>query len=179
MNLEKAVETADDADDADGKGLEVKRPRTFEGTPKPSMDWVVQSLHLRNRRRRRLNELLALARVLARPKSRSFRVESSSNPGQFYHLSHEEGDVTCTDSEPDADAEGMGAKLGTPRWLVGTLAPPMSRGSDVLVAQLHGSRKQQTGWAGWTGWEESPRHRRRSSDPIREGVVTGWGRLGN
>ena len=49
MNLEKAVETADDADDADGKGLEVKRPRTFEGTPKPSMDWVVQSVHLRNR----------------------------------------------------------------------------------------------------------------------------------
>jgi len=30
----------------------VKRPRTFGVTPKPSMDWVVQPLHLRNRRYR-------------------------------------------------------------------------------------------------------------------------------
>ena len=55
--LEKAVETAVDAE---RPGLEVKRPRTLEGTPKPSMDWVVQSLPLRNRRPLRLNELPVL-----------------------------------------------------------------------------------------------------------------------
>jgi hypothetical protein len=49
LNREKAVETADEGDDADRQELEVKRPRTFEVTPKPSMDWVVQTLHLRNR----------------------------------------------------------------------------------------------------------------------------------
>jgi hypothetical protein len=32
------------------QGLEVKRQRTLEVTPKPSMDWVMQPLHLRNRR---------------------------------------------------------------------------------------------------------------------------------
>ena len=37
--------SADDA--ADRKGLEVKRLRTFEGMPKPRMDWVVQLPHLR------------------------------------------------------------------------------------------------------------------------------------
>jgi hypothetical protein len=40
-----------------GRGLEVKRPRTFEVTPKPNMDWAVQPLHLRNRRHLRLNDL--------------------------------------------------------------------------------------------------------------------------
>jgi hypothetical protein len=35
----------------------VKRPRTFEVTAKPNMDWVVQPLHLRNRRHLRLNDL--------------------------------------------------------------------------------------------------------------------------
>jgi hypothetical protein len=58
--LKKAVETADDSDDADRQGLEVKRSRTFEGTPKPSMDPVGQPLHLRNRRHLRLNELPVL-----------------------------------------------------------------------------------------------------------------------
>lgn len=60
LNLEKAVETADAADDADRQGLEVKRPRTCEVTPKPSMDSVVQPLHLRNPRHLRLNELPVL-----------------------------------------------------------------------------------------------------------------------
>jgi hypothetical protein len=60
LSLEKAVETADDADDADRQGLEVKRPRTCEVTPKPSMDSVVQPLHLRNRRHLRLNDLPVL-----------------------------------------------------------------------------------------------------------------------
>ena len=59
-NLEKAVETADDADDADRHGLEVKRPRTCEVTAKTSMDSVVQPLHLWNRRHLRLNELPVL-----------------------------------------------------------------------------------------------------------------------
>ena len=40
--------------------------------------------------------LLALARVLARPKSRRFRIESSSSRGNHYELTHEAGDVTCT-----------------------------------------------------------------------------------
>jgi len=39
----------------------VKRPRTFEVMPKPSMDWLVQPLHLRNRQHLRLNELPVLA----------------------------------------------------------------------------------------------------------------------
>ncbi len=43
-----------------GRGLEVKRPRTFEVTPKPNMDWAVQPLHLRNRRHLRLNDLPVL-----------------------------------------------------------------------------------------------------------------------
>ena len=60
LNLETAVETADDADDADRQGIEVKRPRTCEVTPKPSMDSVVQPLHLRNLRHLRLNKLPAL-----------------------------------------------------------------------------------------------------------------------
>jgi hypothetical protein len=64
FNLEKAVETADDADDADRQGLEVKRPRNCEVTPKPSMDSVVQPLHLRNRRHLRLNELPVLGSFL-------------------------------------------------------------------------------------------------------------------
>ena len=42
------------------QGLEVKRQRTLEVTPKPSMDWVMQPLHLRNRRHLRLNELPVL-----------------------------------------------------------------------------------------------------------------------
>jgi hypothetical protein len=54
LNLEKAVETADDADDADRQGLEVEHPSTLEVTPKPSMDWVGRPLHLR------LNELPVL-----------------------------------------------------------------------------------------------------------------------
>ena len=57
FNLEKAVETADDAD---RQGLQVKRQRTCEVTPKPGMDSVVQPLHLRNRRHLRLNELPVL-----------------------------------------------------------------------------------------------------------------------
>jgi hypothetical protein len=57
INLEKAVETADDAD---RQGLQVKRQRTCEVTPKPGMDSVVQPLHLRNRRHLRLNELPVL-----------------------------------------------------------------------------------------------------------------------
>ena len=59
LNLEKAVDTADNANDADRQGLEGKRPLT-EVTPKPSMDWVVQPLHLRNRQHLRLNELPVL-----------------------------------------------------------------------------------------------------------------------
>ena len=54
VSLEKAVETADDAD---RQGLEAKRPRTFEVNPKPSINWVVQPLRLRNRRHLRFNEL--------------------------------------------------------------------------------------------------------------------------
>lgn len=57
VSPEKAVETADAPDDADRQGLEAKRPRTFEVKPKPSMNWVLQSLPLRNRRHLRLNEL--------------------------------------------------------------------------------------------------------------------------
>jgi len=57
LNLEKAVETADDAD---SQGLQGKRQRTCEVTPKPGMDSVVQPLHLRNRRHLRLNELPVL-----------------------------------------------------------------------------------------------------------------------
>jgi hypothetical protein len=57
LNLEKTVETADDAD---RQGLEVKRPRTCEVTAKPNMDSVVQPLHPRNRRYLRLNELPVL-----------------------------------------------------------------------------------------------------------------------
>ena len=60
LNLEKAVDTADNANDADRQGLEGKRPRTFEVTPNPSTDWVVQPLHLRNRQHLRLNELQVL-----------------------------------------------------------------------------------------------------------------------
>ncbi len=56
LNLEKAVETADDADDADRQGLEVKHPRTLKVTPEPSMDWLVQPLPLRHRHLR-FNEL--------------------------------------------------------------------------------------------------------------------------
>ena len=40
--------------------------------------------------------LLALARVLARPKSRRFRIESSSGRGKHYELTYEESDVTCS-----------------------------------------------------------------------------------
>ena len=40
--------------------------------------------------------LLALARVLIRPRSRLFRIESSSRRGQFYDLTYAESDVTCT-----------------------------------------------------------------------------------
>jgi len=50
--------SADDA--ADRQGLEVKRLRTFEGMPKPSMDWVVQPLPLRNRRHLRFSDLPVL-----------------------------------------------------------------------------------------------------------------------
>ena len=60
VSLEKAVETADDPDDADRQGLEAKRPRTCEVTAKPNMDSVVQPLHPRNRRYLRLNELPVL-----------------------------------------------------------------------------------------------------------------------
>jgi hypothetical protein len=67
MHPKKAVETADDADDADQQGLEVKRPRTFEVTPKASMNWVVQPLHLRNRRHLRLNELPVLGAFCRSP----------------------------------------------------------------------------------------------------------------
>ena len=42
----------------------MKHPHTFEGTPKPSMDWVVQTLHLRNRRHLRFNELPVLGSFL-------------------------------------------------------------------------------------------------------------------
>ena len=58
--LEKVVETADVPDDADRQGLQVKRQRTCEVTPKPGMDSVVQPLHLRNLRNLRLNELPVL-----------------------------------------------------------------------------------------------------------------------
>ena len=75
LNPEKAVETADDADDADRQGLEVKRPRTSEVTPEPSMDSVVQPLHLRNRRHLRLNELPVLGPSF-KPGSR-FKLEPS------------------------------------------------------------------------------------------------------
>ena len=67
FTLEKAVETADGADGADRQGLEVKRPRNCEVTPKPSMDSVVQPLHLRNRRHLRLNELPVLGSMLPEP----------------------------------------------------------------------------------------------------------------
>lgn len=40
--------------------------------------------------------LLALARVLAGPSSRRYRVASSSKPGAFYLLDVDGGDVTCT-----------------------------------------------------------------------------------
>lgn len=40
--------------------------------------------------------LLALARALTRPRSRRFRVQSSSGRGKYYELTHAESDVTCS-----------------------------------------------------------------------------------